>query len=109
MSMTLAEQMITIGMVIVGTMMTRFIPFLIFPSGRPTPAYVKYLGRVLPSAAIGLLVIYSVKDVPLLSGHHGIPELFAITIVGTLHVWKRNMFLSIASGTFVYMFLIQVI
>lgn len=105
--MSLLEQMITIGMVVLGTMMTRFIPFIIFPSGRPTPSYVQYLGKVLPSAALGLLVVYSIKDVKFLSGHHGAPELISIAIVIFLHIWKKNMFLSIASGTLVYMFLVQ--
>jgi len=105
--MTLLERMITIGMVVLGTMMTRFLPFIIFPSGRPTPSYVQYLGKVLPSAAIGLLVVYSIKDVTFVSGNHGAPELISIAIVAILHVWKRNMFLSIASGTLVYMVLIQ--
>ncbi|WP_082083799.1 branched-chain amino acid transporter permease [Paenibacillus beijingensis] len=85
----------------------RFIPFIVFPSGRPTPAYVRYLGKVLPSAALGLLVVYSIKDVRFLSGNHGVPELISIVLVALLHMWKRNMFLSIASGTLVYMFLIQ--
>ncbi|MDQ0878630.1 branched-subunit amino acid transport protein AzlD [Paenibacillus sp. V4I3] len=107
MSMTLIERMITIGMVVLGTMMTRFIPFIIFPSGRPTPSYVQYLGKVLPSAALGLLVVYSIKDVKFLSGNHGVPELISIVLVALLHIWKRNMFLSIASGTLIYMFLIQ--
>ncbi|WP_199617525.1 branched-chain amino acid transporter permease [Paenibacillus alkalitolerans] len=107
MSMTVLEQIITIGMVVLGTMMTRFIPFIIFPSGRPTPSYVQYLGKVLPSAALGLLVVYSIKDVEFLSGNYGVPELISIVLVALLHIWKRNMFLSIASGTFAYMFLIQ--
>lgn len=107
--MTLFEQIMTIGMVVLGTMMTRFIPFIIFPSGRPTPSYVQYLGKVLPSAALGLLVIYSIKDVQFLHGNHGAPELICIVLVALLHIWKRNMFLSIASGTFLYMFLIQFI
>ncbi|WP_223068520.1 branched-chain amino acid transporter permease [Paenibacillus caui] len=107
MSMTLLERMITIGMVVLGTMMTRFIPFIVFPSGRPTPTYIRYLGKVLPSAALGLLVVYSIKDVKFLSGNHGVPELISIVLVALLHIWKRNMFLSIASGTLVYMFLIQ--
>lgn len=106
--MTLLERMITIGMVILGTMMTRFIPFIMFPSVRPTPSYVRYLGKVLPSAALGLLVVYSIKDVKFLSGNHGVPELFSIAIVAFLQIWKRNMFLSITSGTLVYMFLIQI-
>ncbi len=105
--MTVLEQIITIGMVVLGTMMTRFIPFIIFPSGRPTPSYVQYLGKVLPSAALGLLVVYSIKDVEFLSGNYGVPELISIVLVALLHIWKRNMFLSIASGTFAYMFLIQ--
>ncbi len=105
--MTLLERMITIGMVVLGTMMTRFIPFIVFPSGRPTPTYIRYLGKVLPSAALGLLVVYSIKDVKFLSGNHGVPELISIVLVALLHIWKRNMFLSIASGTLVYMFLIQ--
>ncbi|MFM9278436.1 branched-chain amino acid transporter permease [Paenibacillus jiagnxiensis] len=107
MSMTLFEQMITIAMVVLGTMLTRFLPFLIFPPGRPTPRYVQYLGQVLPSAALGLLVVYSIKDAQFLSGNHGLPEFISIAIVVFLHIWKKNMFLSIASGTIAYMFLVQ--
>lgn len=107
--MTLLEQVITIGMVVLGTMMTRFIPFIIFPPGRPTPRYVQYLGNVLPSAALGLLVVYSIKDVNFISGNHGAPELFSMAVVTFLHIWKKNMLLSIASGTLVYMFLVQFI
>ncbi|RRJ63674.1 branched-chain amino acid transporter AzlD [Paenibacillus oralis] len=107
MSMTLLEQVITIGMVVLGTMMTRFIPFIVFPPGRPAPRYVQYLGKMLPAAALGLLVVYSIKDVNFTSGNHGVPELISIALVIVLHLWRRNMLLSIASGTLVYMFLIQ--
>ncbi len=107
MSKTLLENIITIGMVVLGTMMTRFIPFILFPSGRPTPKYVQYLGKVLPSAALGLLVIYSVKDVTFFSGSHGVPELISIVVIIMLHLWRRNMLISIAGGTLLYMFLVQ--
>lgn len=96
MTMTMTQQMITIAMVVLGTMLTRFLPFMIFPSGKPTPKYVQYLGKVLPSAVIGLLVIYCLKDVSLLSGSHGIPELVGAAAVVLLHLWKKNMLLSIA-------------
>ncbi|MGZ7443233.1 branched-chain amino acid transporter permease [Paenibacillus sp. TH7-28] len=109
MSMTVLERAITIGMIVLGTMLTRFIPFMIFPPGRPAPRYVQYLGKVLPAAALGLLVVYSIKDVNFISGNHGVPELISIAIVVLLHIWKRNMLLSIAGGTLVYMFLIQII
>ena len=54
--MTVVQQWITIGMVVLGTMATRFLPFLLFPSGKPTPPFVRYLGRFLPAAALGMLV-----------------------------------------------------
>lgn len=109
MTMTMTQQMTTIAMVVLGTMLTRFLPFMIFPSGKPTPKYVQYLGKVLPSAVIGLLVIYCLKDVSLLSGSHGIPELVGAAAVVLLHLWKKNMLLSIAGGTVVYMVLVQLV
>lgn len=105
--MSLTEQIITIGMVVLGTLMTRFVPFLIFPAGKPVPKYVRYLGKVLPSAVFGLLVIYCLKGVSVLTGNHGIPELISIVFVVVLHLWKRQMLVSIAGGTFCYMLLVQ--
>lgn len=105
--MTFTEQMITIGMIVLGTMLTRFLPFLIFPAGKPAPRYIQYLGRVLPSAVFGLLVIYCLKNVSLFTGSHGIPELLSIAAVAGLHLWKRQMLISIAGGTICYMLLVQ--
>ena len=105
--MTVTQQIITIAMVVFGTMLTRFLPFLLFPSGKPTPKYIQYLGKVLPAAVFGMLVIYCLKEVNILSGNHGIPELIGILLVVLLHLWKRQMLLSIAGGTIVYMLLVQ--
>lgn len=105
--MTLTQQMITVGMVVLGTMVTRFLPFILFPGDKPVPKYIQYLGKVLPAAVFGLLVIYSLKDVSILGGSHGIPELIAIAVVVVLHLWKRQMLLSIAAGTVCYMLLVQ--
>ena len=105
--MTLIQQLITIGMVVLGTMLTRFLPFIVFPAGKPTPKYIQYLGKVLPGAVFGLLVIYCLKNVSIFSGSHGIPELIAIVLVVILHLWKRQMLLSIAGGTICYMLLVQ--
>jgi branched-subunit amino acid transport protein AzlD len=109
MTMSLTQQVITIAMVVLGTILTRFLPFIIFPSGKPTPKYVQYLGKVLPSAVIGLLVIYCFKNVSILSGSHGIPEFLGVAVVVLLHFWRRNMLLSIAGGTIVYMILVQLV
>lgn len=105
--MTFTQQMITIGMVILGTMMTRFVPFLVFPAGKPTPKYIQYLGKVLPAAVFGLLVVYCLKNVSLFAASHGIPELLGIAVVVGLHLWKRQMLLCIAGGTVCYMLLVQ--
>ena len=105
--MTLTQQILTIAMVVLGTALTRFLPFLIFPSGKPTPKYIQYLGRFLPAAVFGLLVVYCLRDVDLLSGSHGIPELLSILLV--IGLWKRQMLLSIAGGTIFYMILVQTV
>ena len=107
--MTFTQQIITIAMVVLGTMITRYLPFIIFPAGKPTPKYVKYLGRVLPPAVFGMLIIYCLKNVSVFTGSHGIPELIAIAVVVGLHAWKRQMLISIAGGTIVYMLLVQLV
>lgn len=107
--MTLQQQIITIAMCVVGTMLTRFLPFLVFRSKRPTPRYIQYLGRVLPGAIFAMLIIYCLRDVSLLQGSHGLPELIAIAATVGLHLWKRQMLLSIAGGTICYMLLVQFI
>lgn len=107
--MTLTQQIITIGMIVLGTMLTRFLPFLVFPADKPTPKYIQYLGKVLPSAVFGLLIVYCLKNVSIFSGSHGIPELISIVLVVVLHLWKRQMLLSIAGGTICYMLLVQLV
>ena len=91
---------------LLGTMVTRFLPFLIFPEGKEPPEFIQYLGKVLPYAVIGLLVIYCLKDVPG-SGTYGIPEFLAIAFIVLLHRWKKSILLSIGGGTVFYMLLVQ--
>lgn len=105
-SMTLAQQIITIGMCILGTMATRYLPFLIFKENKKTPEYIQYLGKFLSSAVFGMLVIYCLKNVEVLHGTHGIPEGISILVTAVLHMWKKNMFLSIAGGTICYMLIL---
>ena len=107
MIMTTWQGVITIIMAMLGTMLTRFLPFLLFPESKEPPRFITYLGTVLPYAMTGLLVVYSLKGVRLTSGSHGIPELIAIGVVVGLHLWKRQMLLSIAGGTICYMLLVQ--
>ena len=104
--MTTIQHIITILAVMAGTMLTRFLPFLIFPEGKNPPRYIAWLGTVLPHAVIGLLVVYCMKDA-VFSAYHGLPELIAIVFLFVLHKWKRNTLLSIAGGTVLYMVLVQ--
>ena len=107
--MTVTQRIITIALCAVGTMLTRFLPFLIFSPQRPTPRYIQYLGKALPAAIFGMLVVYCLKDVSVLTGSHGLPELIAIAATAALHLWKRQMLLSIAGGTACYMLLVQLV
>ena len=91
------------------TMATRFLPFLLFGGKRQTPKIITYLGKVLPCAIMGMLVVYCLKDVRPLAYPYGIPELLGIALVAVLHVWKRNSLLSIGAGTVFYMLLIQLV
>lgn len=107
--MTLMQQVLTIAICALGTMLTRFLPFFVFREGKETPPLVSYLGAALPSAIFAMLVVYSLRSVDVLTGSHGLPEAIAILITVGLHLWKRQMLLSIAGGTLCYMVLVQVV
>lgn len=92
-----------------GTILTRFLPFVLFPAGKKMPPFVEYLGRVLPYATMGLLVVYCLKGVSLFTAPFGLPEFLACALVAALHVWKRNSLLSIGAGTVFYMILVQMV
>ena len=98
---------VLIAIMAIVTMLLRFLPFIIFTKN--TPEYISYLGKVLPAALIGMLVIYCLKDVSVVAAPHGLPELIAALAVVGLQVWKRNSLLSILAGTVVYMMLVQLV
>ena len=91
------------------TAATRFLPFLIFGNGKKTPELIVYLGKVLPYAIMGMLVVYCLKNVSFLQAPFGIPELLGCAAVAVLHIWKRNTLLSIGAGTVLYMLLVQLV
>lgn len=107
--MTLTQQLITVGLCAVATLITRFAPFLVFSPKRKTPSFVGYLGCVLPPALFGMLVVYCLKTVNIVDGTHGLPELIALIAVVGLYLWKRQMLLSVAGGTVCYMLLVQLV
>lgn len=105
--MTAELQIATITILAVVTVLTRAVPFIIFPAGKPTPKFIQYLGKALPLAVFGMLVVYCLKDVSWLEGSHGIPEILGIAATALVHVCRRQLFLSMAVGTAVYMILIR--
>ena len=109
MRLTNVQALIIILVVSLGTQVTRWLPFVLFPEQKEPPAVVAYLGKVLPPAMMGLLVVYCLRSVSWLSVPHGAPELIAIAAVAGLHLWKRNVLLSIAGGTVLYMVLVQAV
>ena len=107
--MTLTQKLLTIAICAIATMATRFLPFLLFSEKKETPRFIRYLGKALPPATFGMLVVYCLKHVDLLSGSHGIPEAIALAVTFALHLWKRQMLFSIAAGTVTYMLLVQLV
>lgn len=91
------------------TLATRLLPVLIFGRGEKVPDYLMYLGKVVPYTAMGLLIVYCLKDVPVLEAPHALPELIALAVVSASYLWKRNTILSVVVGTVVYMLLVQVV
>ena len=101
------REAVLVAVMAVGTILLRFLPFIIFR--KETPPYITYLGKVLPPAIIGMLVIYCLKDVQWMKAPFGLPELVAGVCVAALQIWRRNAVTSILTGTVIYMFLIRVL
>ena len=113
--MTVFQHILTILICAFATVCTRFLPFFLFKNRKnhtakheqTLPGYVLYLGRALPAAIFGMLVVYCLKNTTVLTGAHGLPEAMAILLTILLHLWQRKMIVSIAAGTVCYMLLVQ--
>ncbi|MDO4178947.1 MAG: AzlD domain-containing protein [Phascolarctobacterium sp.] len=104
MPMTWSEIILAIAVVMAGTMLTRFLSFIVF---REQNALMDYLSTLLPAAAMAMLVVYSFKDVNVFTGSHGIPEAIAGLLCVLLQIFFKNVLLSMAAGTVCYMYLVQ--
>ena len=89
------------------TLATRILPVLVFGRGQKVPGFILYLGKTVPYTAMGLLIVYCLKDVSIAENPHGIPEFAALLAVGISYLWKKNTILSVLAGTLLYIFLIQ--
>ncbi len=107
MPLTSWQTLVMIFAVALGAQLTRVTPFLLFPQNKPLPRMIVYLGRVLPPAMMGLLVVYCFKDAAFFSFPFALPELIAGAAVAALQLWRRNVLLSIGVGTALYMVLVQ--
>lgn len=89
------------------TALLRFLPFLVL-GNRQTPKFLEYLAKVLPYAAMGMLVVYCLKDISFTASPFALPEIISVAVVVLLHLWRKNTLLSIVMGTGCYMVLINV-
>ena len=104
---TTQQALIIIAILSLGTCITRFLPFILFPNAATAPRYIIYLGKALPAAAISLLVVYCFRDINFLAPPHGLAEIIAVACVIVLHTWKKNTLLSVGVSTVLYMLLVQ--
>jgi len=107
MNYTAMQLIIFFSLVMIGTMLTRALPFLLFPEKKKIPTFIKYLAGVLPYTIIGMLVVYCLKDISYTRAPHALPEMISVGVIIFLHLWKNNTILSIGGGTLLYMILIQ--
>lgn len=107
--MTSAQVVIMIAAAVFATVITRSLPFLVFSEKRRLPKFVEYIGKVLPGAVFGLLVIYCFKSVDVTASPFGIPELVASAVVVAVHLLRRSMLVSVLSGTAAYMIMVQLV
>ncbi len=111
--MSILQEVAMVGAGVVATMLTRFIPFLLFRPGKPTPRYITYLGKVLPASVFALLVVFCLKDTisiekwRLAFSQDAILQFAAVAVTFLVHAWRRNIMWSIATGTITYMLLIR--
>lgn len=107
MDYSVGQLILFFGLVALGTVITRALPFLLFPEKKEIPKYIRYLADILPYTMIGLLVVYCLKDVSFIKGSYGIPEAVSIAVITLLHLWRKNSLLSIGCGSLLYMILVQ--
>lgn len=107
MNYTNTQLFLFFGLVSLGTIFTRFLPFILFPESKKIPEYIKYLSDVLPYTIIGMLVIYCLKDISFSVRPYALPEIISIAVIAVLHLWRRNTLLSIGIGSVLYIVLIQ--
>lgn len=98
-----------VAVISITTILIRFLPFIIFPEGKELPNFLLYLNKVLPAAIMGMLVVYCFRNISFLAAPFGLPELLATGLVVGTYLWKRSVLASIASGTVLYMILMQIV
>ena len=109
MQLTTLEVLVVLFALVFGTLLTRLLAFVLFPENRRQPQVISFLSLIIPAAMMGLLVVFCLKSTTVLSYPYGLPELISVALIVALHLWRRNVLLSIAVGTLMYMFLVQVV
>jgi len=107
--MTTGQSLLFFAVITGGTVLMRFLPFLLFPENKETPVYVRYLGKVLPYTIIGMLVVYCLRNTAVFRFPYALPEAISIAGILLLQLWRKNMLLSIGGGTVIYMLLVQLV
>ena len=96
-----------IAVMAIVTIALRFLPFIVFDHGEQLPEWITYLGKVLPPAILSMLLVYCLRNINLVEGNHGFPEVIWVGIAMLIHNWKRNTLLSIGVSTLLYMIIMQ--
>lgn len=105
----IGQSLAIIGVTALCTIFLRAFPFLLFGGRKEVPGTVRDLGAVLPTSIMMVLVVYCLRNVDFAAVSHYLPSVIACLVVVGLHLWKKNILLSIGFGTVCYMVLIQAV
>lgn len=101
--MTDLQRWIMIASLASATILTRFIPFLLFPEHKELPTWLIKLGDRLPYASLGMLVVYALKDIKLTQTPFGASEIISLMCITLIHKAFKNTLVSIFSGLVIYL------
>lgn len=107
MPLSVKQTVIVVLVASVCTFATRLFPFALFGGKKEVPKFVRYLGDILPTAIIGVLIVYCLKDFTGGDINVILPQIIAVALTAGVHLWRKNTLLSIAVGTIGYMLLIN--
>lgn len=101
------QRLLMVLIMMVATMLTRFLPLLMFK--KELPEKLQRIVNNLPYALMGLLVVYTLKDSFSVDNGYGYLEIIGLLVISIVYRLSNHVLLSIGCGLSVYLLIINTI